>query len=228
MMSSVAATAPDPSRSAPGSGSCATSHQPQVRSRAGHRVAASSRCSSSAASATAASSRRRWSLNLLVDNAYLIVLAVGMTFVILTGGIDLSVGAVVALSDHDRGRAAAGWLAARRRDPADPGADLVPRSAGRADDPRVRGAALHRDARRDVPGPRPLLRDQQRTRSRSRPVLRRPWRRRRIPLGGDVDDLAERRSSRSSSWSSPFFVLQLHPVRPHRLRHRRQRAVRRC
>ena len=37
-------------------------------------------------------------LNLFVDNAYLIVLAVGMTFVILTGGIDLVVGAVVALS----------------------------------------------------------------------------------------------------------------------------------
>jgi simple sugar transport system permease protein len=37
-------------------------------------------------------------LNLFVDNSYLIVLAVGMTFVILTGGIDLSVGAVVALS----------------------------------------------------------------------------------------------------------------------------------
>jgi simple sugar transport system permease protein len=37
-------------------------------------------------------------LNLLVDNAYLIVLAVGMTFVILTGGIDLSVGSVVARS----------------------------------------------------------------------------------------------------------------------------------
>ncbi|MCU1538382.1 MAG: Monosaccharide-transporting ATPase [Humibacillus sp.] len=36
--------------------------------------------------------------NLLIDNAFLIVLAVGMTFVILTGGIDLSVGAVVALS----------------------------------------------------------------------------------------------------------------------------------
>lgn len=35
--------------------------------------------------------------NLLVDNAYLLVLAVGMTFVILAGGIDLSVGAVVAL-----------------------------------------------------------------------------------------------------------------------------------
>ena len=35
--------------------------------------------------------------NLLQDNAYLLVLAIGMTFVILTGGIDLSVGAVVAL-----------------------------------------------------------------------------------------------------------------------------------
>ncbi|MFU8945251.1 galactofuranose ABC transporter, permease protein YjfF [Mycetocola zhadangensis] len=36
--------------------------------------------------------------NLFIDNAYLIVLAVGMTFVILTGGIDLSVGAVLAMS----------------------------------------------------------------------------------------------------------------------------------
>lgn len=37
-------------------------------------------------------------LNLLVDNAFLLVVAVGMTFVILTGGIDLSVGSVIALS----------------------------------------------------------------------------------------------------------------------------------
>jgi galactofuranose transport system permease protein len=37
-------------------------------------------------------------INLFIDNAFLIVLAVGMTFVILTGGIDLSVGSVVALS----------------------------------------------------------------------------------------------------------------------------------
>ncbi|WP_446219413.1 galactofuranose ABC transporter, permease protein YjfF [Micromonospora sp. IBHARD004] len=36
--------------------------------------------------------------NLFIDNSFLIVLAVGMTFVIVTGGIDLSVGAVVALS----------------------------------------------------------------------------------------------------------------------------------
>jgi galactofuranose transport system permease protein len=37
-------------------------------------------------------------LNLLIDNAFLCIVAVGMTFVILTGGIDLSVGAVVAFS----------------------------------------------------------------------------------------------------------------------------------
>lgn len=37
-------------------------------------------------------------LNLLIDNAFLIVVAVGMTFVILSGGIDLSVGSVVALT----------------------------------------------------------------------------------------------------------------------------------
>jgi galactofuranose transport system permease protein len=37
-------------------------------------------------------------LNLIVDNAFLCIVAVGMTFVILTGGIDLSVGSVVALT----------------------------------------------------------------------------------------------------------------------------------
>ena len=37
-------------------------------------------------------------LNLLIDNAFLIVAAVGMTFVILSGGIDLSIGAVAALT----------------------------------------------------------------------------------------------------------------------------------
>jgi len=34
--------------------------------------------------------------NLFIDNAYLIVVAVGETFAILTGGIDLSVGAMIA------------------------------------------------------------------------------------------------------------------------------------
>ncbi len=37
-------------------------------------------------------------LNLLIDNAFLCIVAVGVTFVILTGGIDLSVGALVALT----------------------------------------------------------------------------------------------------------------------------------
>jgi simple sugar transport system permease protein len=35
---------------------------------------------------------------LLLDNAYLVLLAVGMTFVIMTGGIDLSVGSVMAFT----------------------------------------------------------------------------------------------------------------------------------
>ena len=37
-------------------------------------------------------------LNLVIDNAFLLIVAVGMTFVILTGGIDLSVGSLLALS----------------------------------------------------------------------------------------------------------------------------------
>jgi len=37
-------------------------------------------------------------LNLFVDNAFLCIVAIGMTFVILSGGIDLSVGSVVALA----------------------------------------------------------------------------------------------------------------------------------
>jgi simple sugar transport system permease protein len=37
-------------------------------------------------------------LNLLIDNAFLCIVGVGMTFVILSGGIDLSVGAVIALT----------------------------------------------------------------------------------------------------------------------------------
>jgi len=36
--------------------------------------------------------------NLLRDNAFLLITALGMTLVIISGGIDLSVGAVIALS----------------------------------------------------------------------------------------------------------------------------------
>jgi ribose/xylose/arabinose/galactoside ABC-type transport system permease subunit len=37
-------------------------------------------------------------LNLFIDNAFLCIAAIGMTFVIISGGIDLSVGSVVALT----------------------------------------------------------------------------------------------------------------------------------
>jgi galactofuranose transport system permease protein len=37
-------------------------------------------------------------LNLFIDNAFLAITAIGMTFVILSGGIDLSVGSVIALT----------------------------------------------------------------------------------------------------------------------------------
>lgn len=36
--------------------------------------------------------------NLFINNAHLVILAVGLTFVILTGGIDLSVGSIIAFS----------------------------------------------------------------------------------------------------------------------------------
>ncbi|KRF42173.1 galactofuranose ABC transporter, permease protein YjfF [Paenibacillus sp. Soil787] len=36
--------------------------------------------------------------NLLIDNSFLLIAAIGMTFVILSGGIDLSVGSVIALT----------------------------------------------------------------------------------------------------------------------------------
>ena len=43
--------------------------------------------------------------SLFIDHAYLIILAVAMTLPVLTGGIDLSVGAIVAITDRhaDRG-----------------------------------------------------------------------------------------------------------------------------
>ena len=37
-------------------------------------------------------------VNLLIDNGFLLVVAIGMTFVIISGGIDLSVGSIVALT----------------------------------------------------------------------------------------------------------------------------------
>ena len=55
--------------------------------------------------------------NILITNSHLIALGVGLTFVILTGGIDLSVGAVVALS---------AMIAARLMDGGWPAAAAIP------------------------------------------------------------------------------------------------------
>ena len=50
--------------------------------------------------------------NLFINNAHLIILAVGLTFVIISGGIDLSVGAIIALSSVSGVMlASAGWNA---------------------------------------------------------------------------------------------------------------------
>jgi galactofuranose transport system permease protein len=53
--------------------------------------------------------------NVFIDNGFLLIVAVGMTFVILTGGIDLSVGSVVAMttmiaSSMLRGEAFPAWF----------------------------------------------------------------------------------------------------------------------
>ena len=55
--------------------------------------------------------------SLLLDNAYLLILAVGMTFVILTGGIDLSVGAVLAFTGILGASLLREGVPAGRRDP---------------------------------------------------------------------------------------------------------------
>ena len=104
-------------------------------------------------------------LNLLIDNAFLCIVAVGMTFVILSGGIDLSVGAVIALTTMISATLLeAGWnpyaamavvLRARRG---------VRRAAG-LPHPAIQPRAVHRHARRHVHGARLLLSHQHRIHS---------------------------------------------------------------
>ena len=112
-------------------------------------------------------------LNIFIDNAFLLVVAVGMTFVILTGGIDLSVGSVVALSTMlVRALLQTPGLAAVAR--ASRCVLLVGALLGLRDglrDPLLRDPAVHRHARRHVPRPRPVLRDQHRLDPDHRPVL---------------------------------------------------------
>ena len=150
-------------------------------------------------------------LSLLLDNAFLIVLAVGMTFVILTGGIDLSVGSVVALSTMIAAKTLEmGWSPYLSI-----GAVLVVGTTiGLADGPAhplLRHPALHRDPGGHVPGARHLLPDQRRV----HPDHRRDVRRLRLlddhPAGRLLHDLdgrggARRRwPSRRTSWPAPRF-----------------------
>ena len=102
-------------------------------------------------------------LNLLIDNAFLCIVAVGMTFVILSGGIDLSVGSVIALTtmvSAVAGRAAR--LEPGARDPAGAGDGHAVRRLHGLADRALPAAALHRHAGRHVPGARPVLPDQHR------------------------------------------------------------------
>ena len=113
-------------------------------------------------------------LNLFIDNAFLLIVAIGMTFVILSGGIDLSVGSVIALTtmvsaallEHH------GWSPARGH-PAGARHGRGLRLRPGAPDPVLRDPALHRHAGGHVPGARPLLPHQHRLHLHHQPVLRR-------------------------------------------------------
>ena len=140
--------------------------------------------------------------NVLINNSFLVVLAVGMTFVILTGGIDLSVGAVVALSG-----CVAAWMfthgyGAAVAIPAVILVGTAHRAGRRRDGPRVRDPTVHRDPGRDVPGARACA-----TSSRPSPS-RSPTRRSSpspAPGGAPTTGWSSRRAASSPwpSWSSP-------------------------
>ena len=166
-------------------------------------------------------------LNLLIDNAFLCIVAVGMTFVILSGGIDLSVGSVIALTTMVSAALVEqhGWSPVAV-------IPLVLRWArafgalhGLAD-PALPAAAVHRHAGRHVPGARPVLPDQHRLDQHHRRVLR-AISQMRIPLWADA-------SLSVGAVIALAVVLAAHlhrplpPVRPHRVRDRRQRAVGAC
>ena len=139
-------------------------------------------------------------LNLLIDNAFLCIVAVGMTFVILSGGIDLSVGAVIALTTM-----ISASLVERRLEPVAAMPLVLALGAlfgalhGLAD-PALRPAAVHRDAGRHVPGARAVLPDQHRIHQRSTTSVYAAMAQARIPLG--LRRLAlDRRADRAASWS---------------------------
>ena len=102
-------------------------------------------------------------LNLLIDNAFLCIVGVGMTFVILSGGIDLSVGSLIALTTMISAGLGRACPLERLADDSDGARDRhrVRRADGVADR-ALPAAAVHRDPGRHVPRARPLLPDQHR------------------------------------------------------------------
>ena len=97
----------------------------------------------------------RNALNILDQITVLGIMAVGMSFVILTGGIDLSVGSVLALA-----MMVMGWLSNVQGLPLPLAILIALIAAGLCGlvsgllITAVQGAALHRDARHDVGGAR--------------------------------------------------------------------------
>ena len=162
---------------------------------------------------------------LLLDNAYLLILAVGMTFVILTGGIDLSVGSVMAFT---------GILCAKLLADGMPAAVVVPATilVRRARSACLIGVLVQYF---DV---QPFIAS-----------LAGLFLARGLAFVVSLESIRVETSSVLSLQTTRFrfgggwyitptgiiallvvaigaLVLRLHPVRPHGLRHRRQRAVR--
>ncbi len=112
--------------------------------------------------------------NILTNNSYLLISAVGMTLVILSGGIDLSVSGVVALTTVA--------TAAMLREGANPWlvvlVDAADGDGAGRDDGRVHclfeSAALHRDAGGHVVCPGDVLLHQRRCHRHRSPVLPHP------------------------------------------------------
>ncbi len=160
-------------------------------------------------------------LNLLIDNAFLLVVAVGMTFVILSGGIDLSVGSVIALTTMISATLLeAGWNPYAAMALVLLLGSALRRAAG-ISHPALRARALHRHAGRHVPGARLLLPHQHRIHSRSMIATYAAIAQARIPVGFDASLtvgalIAHRRRVDRHAHRA------LHRVRPHGVRHRRR------
>ena len=165
-------------------------------------------------------------LNVFIDNGFLLVVAVGMTFVILTGGIDLSVGVGRRADDDDRlvdaARRCVAGAGGAGRGPAGRGRSLGFRNG--LHHPLLRHPAVHRHAGRDVLRPGLCYRHQHRLDPDHQSDF---W----------TSLAQERIRVRDKNFISPsvvialvvvaiaVYVLRLHPARSQHLRGRRQPAV---